>query len=707
MEKKPLLTIGMIFKNEIRCLERCVKALQPLRDAIPCELVMADTGSDDGSREVAERYADILFDFPWIDDFAAARNAVMDRASGKWFLTVDADEYLDPDVSELAEFLRGGDKCYTAATVVVRNYYNYEMEGVYTDFPALRLLKMSTGMRYVGAIHESWKPGPGQNTKLTIMPLSGTLLRHDGYVGLGGEGGRAKRERNLRLIRRELEKAPRDLRRNLQYIESGRRESDIQDRTRFAMGLVEEKVPGWKIYGPPLFRLAVSVAINEKMPERDEWIQRAMDRFPDSFYTRVDVAALAFGMNLNEKNYPACVRWGEMYFAACADYDRDLEKKDTLAGGPVSKASPADRESMRSYLAGAYVKENLPEKALALLMDMRVDQMDAQKVGDLTDTVLSLHSHSLLDTAPLVRKLWEGVNDREAGRDTSMKRRFAFLSGCARAFSPEYQAPEEEDTILRPAYTALLPLADECAVGVGAAVLESRDPAEIAGLLGRVERWNELPHAAVVHAVRAGVQFPPPGVSLYLEELDELAARAAQDPEAAPELLEKALEGAGTQDCSWARALALAQVNTCKWEDEEAGLCLARQFAKAEAAFLPLCYAPEALGVEKLPFLPPMHRFGWYCAKAFEALDGGDAVGYARCLRQGLKVCESAKPMVEFLLGHTPELQVAPPPPPNPELLALAEKVRTMLAAFPEDDPAVAALKAGPVYQEVAHLIEV
>ena len=92
-QKNPLLTIGMIFRDDIRSLKRCLEALRPLRDALPCELVMADTGSVDGSREIAVRYADILFDFPWVDDFSAARNAVMDRATGKWFLTVDSDEY--------------------------------------------------------------------------------------------------------------------------------------------------------------------------------------------------------------------------------------------------------------------------------------------------------------------------------------------------------------------------------------------------------------------------------------------------------------------------------------------------------------------------------------------------------------------------------------------------------------------------------------
>ena len=81
MEKKaPLLSIGIIFRNDIRCIEHCLKNLQPLRDAIPSELIMADTGSEDGSREIAEKYADILIDFPWINDFSAARNAVMDEA---------------------------------------------------------------------------------------------------------------------------------------------------------------------------------------------------------------------------------------------------------------------------------------------------------------------------------------------------------------------------------------------------------------------------------------------------------------------------------------------------------------------------------------------------------------------------------------------------------------------------------------------------
>ena len=74
-----------------------------------------------------------------------------------------------------------------------------------------------------------------------------------------------------------------------------------------------------------------------------------------------------------------------------------------------------------------------------------------------------------------------------------------------------------------------------------------------------------------------------------------------------------------------------------------------------------------------------------------------------RALREGLTAHEAMKPMVEFLTEHTPELQV---PEPDPELLDLAGKVRDLLALYPQDDPAVVAIKASDVYKRVAHLIE-
>ena len=85
-----------------------MKSLEPLRKAVPCELVMADTGSTDGSRAVAEKYADILFDFPWCDDVAAARNEAHRHARGGWVLSIDADETVQGgERQDIRELLKG------------------------------------------------------------------------------------------------------------------------------------------------------------------------------------------------------------------------------------------------------------------------------------------------------------------------------------------------------------------------------------------------------------------------------------------------------------------------------------------------------------------------------------------------------------------------------------------------------------------------
>ena len=205
---KPLLSIGIIFKNEIRCLERCLESLQPLREGLPCEVVMADTGANDGSREVAERYADILIDFPWTGDFSAARNAVMDRCSGKWYMTIDCDEWVDPDITGYVAFLTT-DKDFDFASVIIRNYDTpaLDKDGSYSDFLATRLLRMSTGIRYEGTVHEHW-PYKGD---LRTMMIRGAVFHHDGYVYQNREMLKEKQERNMVLLRKQLEDDPDNL----------------------------------------------------------------------------------------------------------------------------------------------------------------------------------------------------------------------------------------------------------------------------------------------------------------------------------------------------------------------------------------------------------------------------------------------------------------------------------------------------------------
>ena len=78
------LSLCMIVKDEAFFIEECLAAAAPYVD----EIVVVDTGSSDGTRDIAAGYADKLLDFVWIEDFSAARNAGLAAATGDWILVL-------------------------------------------------------------------------------------------------------------------------------------------------------------------------------------------------------------------------------------------------------------------------------------------------------------------------------------------------------------------------------------------------------------------------------------------------------------------------------------------------------------------------------------------------------------------------------------------------------------------------------------------
>ncbi len=703
MEKKPVLSIGIMFKNEIRCLERCLKSLRPLREAIPCEVVMADTGSTDGSREVAEQYADILIDFPWRNDFAAARNAILDRCSGSWCLTVDADEWLDEDISELTAFLRSWDgRPYVLGAVVVRNYSTYDFSGSYLDFFATRLACMAEGPRYAGAIHERWE-WPGREVPNTL--LRHTVLHHDGYVEMNtnGEAGRRKQARNMTLLREKLKREPENLMVYLQMVESGRNEPDYLDILRQAVKLVEERKPYWEMLGPPILRYAVTLAGISKLPERGEWIQKAEEWFPNSAFIQIDVAFQAFSYFLERDEFEEAARRGEIYLKALEEDRAGRLDPSARLRSAVQSAAPLKEQAMKIALADAYRNLERAEEARELLMRLDFSALDQGTTGKLAQALMNLQMNTRIDTAGLAAAVWDGISAPLPDRKRAKERKRILCETMLPAFRAENREREEEKSFFfRHTYTVLLPLTGKCELGTAAAILETEDVSRLEQLLATVEDWTVFPPEALDHAIRRGVRFPLKGRTLNIEIMDLLAAGLAGCGDIFELIsLTGAVSAENTQELCWSRGLVFAAMQ--EWEDVEQKMALARRFVEVERVFLPLCYAGEVLREERIFVLPPMHRFGWYCVQAFDALDSGDAPSYARLLRTGLASCAAMMPMVEFLTKNTPELQT---PPPSPELLALAEKVRTVLAACPADDPAVTALKASPAYRKVAHLIE-
>lgn len=195
-----LLTIGIIMKNEEKYLPLCLDGLKPVMEALPCQLIIVDTGSTDKSVEIAKKYTDDVRFFEWCDDFSAARNVTLQGALGEWYMFIDADEIFTK-TDELINFFKSGEyKSYNSATITIRSYKDYEKTD-YADFMAPRLTKILPDTKFIRRIHE------GLTTYNYPLKNIDCLLDHFGYV-MTDDTAVSKGERNLPLLMKELEEDP-------------------------------------------------------------------------------------------------------------------------------------------------------------------------------------------------------------------------------------------------------------------------------------------------------------------------------------------------------------------------------------------------------------------------------------------------------------------------------------------------------------------
>jgi glycosyltransferase involved in cell wall biosynthesis len=193
--EKILVSACMIVRDEERFLGKCITSLQGFVD----EVIIGDTGSKDKSPEIARRHGASVFNIPWKDDFAVARNAVIDCARGQWILTIDADERLRPFSRD--DFLTSlQDNSKWAFYSLIRHKKDW------TPYWVLRLFRNDRRIRYRGKVHENIHEGLDQaliSEKGEVGYLD-MLLDHFGY---GGNNIR-KYRRNLPLILEELRENP-------------------------------------------------------------------------------------------------------------------------------------------------------------------------------------------------------------------------------------------------------------------------------------------------------------------------------------------------------------------------------------------------------------------------------------------------------------------------------------------------------------------
>jgi tetratricopeptide (TPR) repeat protein len=196
------LSLCMIVKNEEEELPLCVNCVKAVLD----EIIIVDTGSTDNTKEIARQLGARVFDFPWIEDFSAARNESVRRATGDYILWLDADDRVDPPEVEKLNLLKQNFPWKKNKVYYLKVNSQSPVDGE-THFYHLRVFPNVAGARFEGRVHEQ----VFYRLKKLGMEFVQTdiILRHTGYHDEATI--RQKSERNLKIIEDELRQSPHNL----------------------------------------------------------------------------------------------------------------------------------------------------------------------------------------------------------------------------------------------------------------------------------------------------------------------------------------------------------------------------------------------------------------------------------------------------------------------------------------------------------------
>jgi len=92
-KKVPISAVLISFNEEGRIAD-CLESL-----SWADEIVVVDSGSTDGTMEIARKFTDKVFTVPW-KGFGPQKQAAVDLASHHWVLSVDCDERVTPELAE-------------------------------------------------------------------------------------------------------------------------------------------------------------------------------------------------------------------------------------------------------------------------------------------------------------------------------------------------------------------------------------------------------------------------------------------------------------------------------------------------------------------------------------------------------------------------------------------------------------------------------
>lgn len=275
IDRKPILSISMLISGK-EDMSKSLESLRHFKNALPCEVILVDTGCNAEQRAMAERYADVVVDFAWCNDFAAARNAGLKEAKGEWFLYLDDDEWFDNPTEIIEFFVSGEYKKYNSATYKVRNYIS--RQGItYNESIATRMVRLKEGIAFVGKVHEYLCP--------FMVPTKNfyDFVHHYGYAFRDESEKRRHAERNVIPLKEMMEKEPEDIRWPCQLAQEYFALDECSETVRICEESLERREREGRrnkydvVWVGAIYSfLMISLEIQGEFQKEEQWLEKAL-----------------------------------------------------------------------------------------------------------------------------------------------------------------------------------------------------------------------------------------------------------------------------------------------------------------------------------------------------------------------------------------------------------------------------------------------
>ncbi len=171
------------------------------------EIIVVDTGSTDSTRTIAAGFGAKVIEFPWIDDFSAARNEGRRHATGDYIFWLDADDRLDAvNLHRLETLLKNlptlDPECKSVFLMSCMSKSPEAAEAVGASHT--RLFPNRPENHWSGRVHERVEFQDGPPAK-DFVPTD-VVIRHEGYSDPVQYA--QKRFRNSRILEQEFVAEP-------------------------------------------------------------------------------------------------------------------------------------------------------------------------------------------------------------------------------------------------------------------------------------------------------------------------------------------------------------------------------------------------------------------------------------------------------------------------------------------------------------------